>query len=175
MIQAKYLETFIKNSTIRIIKTIWGKNNVETSQYLTPFGVEGVPQKDTIAIVAETQNREDPVIIGYISQSASALIGPGEVEIYSEDSDGIRKAKISMRNNGTCEILGTGDFMVRYSKLEEAYNELKESHNKLVDAFNQHVHPTNGSIPTPIPGLIPATESEGDITGAKIDRVNTIG
>jgi len=85
-----------------------------------------------------------------------------------------QKTYLWLRNDGTIEFAGSEYNLVRYQALEEAYNELKQSHNKLVQAFNAHVHTANNTPPAAVPDLIPANQSNGDITPAKIDELKTI-
>ena len=173
---ARTISTFFEDG-FRAIKTKYGKSNVETSKSSNPFGFDANPPKGLIAVLAETMSNEDPIVIGYLNASALDSLGIGDSIVYSTDSNGANKATITLRNDGTIEMLGTGDFMVRFSELETAYNQLKDDHDGLVSAFNQHVHPTaavgSPSPPTAIPSVIPATPSTGDISGAKIEEIKT--
>jgi len=176
MILANTISTAIAKG-YREIKTKFGLNNVETSKDAQPFGFESNPIKGLIAITAETMSNEEPVVLNYLNQKTDKKLKNGESVIYATDSDGNKKATITMRADGTAEILGTGDFMVRFTSLETAYNELQNKYNNLVTGFNQHIHPTPSgpsSIPTPVPSLIPASSSTGDITKAKIEEIKTI-
>lgn len=140
------------------------------------YGTDAQPIEDCIAIYAQTGVKGKTVIIGYINKNAVA--GVGEHRLFSTDADGVVKFYIHLKNDGTCEIGGNADNMVRYSKLEEAFNQLKSDHDALVTAFNAHMHPTAGtgapSPPTPIPNSIPATPSTADISDAKIEEIKTL-
>ena len=164
-------------SGFRIIKTKIGSNIIETSKQVGPFGFDSNVPGKYVAIMAETISNEDPVIIGYLNLNVIDSLATGESMIFPTDDKGALKASIIMRADGTTEIIGSEDNAVRYSKLETAYDELKGKVNDLVTAFNQHLHPTAAvgppSPPTPVPNVIPALPSAGDITGAKIDEIKT--
>jgi hypothetical protein len=156
----------------RIVKFFRLGRDVQTAVEVAPYGIDSNPIKDIIAIHAETAEKGKSVIIGYINKNQ--LAGIGESRIYSTDANGVLKTSIWLKNDGVMEIGGDTDFMVRYSKLEQAFNELKTDHNKLVDAFNAHVHPANGVIATvSAEPKIPADQSNADITLAKIDLIKT--
>lgn len=93
----------------------------------------------------------------------------------STDANGLQKFYIWQKNDGTCEIGGNDDNMVRYSKLETAYNIIQDKLNDLITKYNTHVHVgvTTGSGSS---GTTTSTEtaSNGDITPAKITRIKTI-
>lgn len=160
----------------RIAKFLrFGKVDVQTSIETGPFGTDSNPPKGMVAVYAKTESRGKTVILGYLNVNQLAAVG--DHRIYSTDSNGGLKAYVWLKNDGTAEILGDGDNMVRYSKLEEAFNQLKSDHDDLVNAFNAHMHATAAtgppSIPTPGSG-IPALPSTADISGAKIGEIKTL-
>jgi hypothetical protein len=155
----------------REIKTRTIAKDVESTKTAFPFGFDANPTKNYLAIVAATENDAEPVILGYLNPRAITDLQPGDSAQYSTDSEGNIIGSIKLRQDGTAEILGNDDNAVRYSKLEEAYNELNDKFNDLVSAFNQHAHAANATPPTPIPTIIPASPSTGDISPAKIDEI----
>lgn len=170
--------TRVKQAATEFIKVLrLGKNDVQTSLYVFPFGFSGKAVNETLAVHAKTMQKGDSVVVGYVLEKDETT-NVGESRLYSTDSDGNVVAEIICRNDGTAEILGNDDNMVRFSELKTAYDQLKNDHDSLVSAFNQHVHPTaavgSPSPPTPVPNVIPATPSTGDISNAKIDEVKTL-
>lgn len=170
------LSTVISNvtGTFRTIKAYTMGKNVETANYVGPGNIDFNPVKNMKAIFAKTKNSSEPVIIGYINKTIITDLEEGEGVFFSTDGK-TALATIKARKNGDIEINGNSDNAVRFSELESAYNQLKSDHDSLVSAFNQHVHPTAAvgppSPPTPVPSVIPASNSTGDISGAKIDNV----
>lgn len=158
----------------RVVKFLrLGKSDTQTSFEVGPFGVDGAPLKDWIAVYAPTGEKGKTVIIGYINKNQKAAAG--EVRLYSVDSEGEEKFYTWLKANGTMELGGTDDNAVRYSKLEEAFNELKTDFNTLVNTYNGHTH--TGVTPGPgSTGTTPAagTTSNADITPAKIDEIKTL-
>lgn len=161
----------------RLIKLLrMGLSDTQEVYQAAPYGTDSVPVKDAIAIYGPTTVNGDAVVIGYIN--ANQLAAAGEHRTFSTDAAGEVQFYIWQKADGTCEIGGTGDFMVRYNELETAFNELNDKFNDLVTAFNAHTHPTAAtgapSTPTAVPGQIPATSSAADITPAKITEIKTI-
>ncbi len=153
-----------------------GKSDVQECLEVSPYGTDSNPVKDMVAIYTPTGENGKNAIIGYINKNRLAEIG--ENRIFSTDSDGVLSTYIWLKNDGTMEIGGDADFMVRYSVLETAFNDLQGTVNDLISAFNSHMHATAAtgppSIPTPIPSSIPAIPSTADISGAKIDEIKTL-
>lgn len=149
----------------RLIKTRMTGGIIESSKQSNPFGFESNPTKNYIAILSETLGNEEPVIVGFLNPKALESLNKGDSQIYSTDSDGVRKATVTLRSDGTAELLGSDDFMVRYSKLESAFNTLKSDFNK----FLVHVHGVAGTPPAP-----PQLPTTADITQAKIEEIKTI-
>jgi hypothetical protein len=165
----------------RYIKYEVFKGNPEEMQAVQPFGFEGNPVKDMIALVAETGVKGETKVIGYINKNV--LADTGETRVYSTDADGELKAYIWCKNDGTLLLNGDADNAVRYSKLEEAYNQLKDDHDALVDKvteflthYKAHTHPVSGAVAgatTPPVTITDPQHSTGDISDAKIDEIKT--
>jgi hypothetical protein len=189
----------VKNG-LKLVKSVFGKRLSEESILVSPFGITSKPvtTQREIGVVADTENNSDNIILGLIAKDIVKDLESGETAIYSVDIFGEPSAVIKLRRDGTIEMGGesiTGkqkvgsvlseeiaiggdtDYMVRYSKLEEAFNQLKEDFNKLVIAFNTHTHATAATgppvPPTSVPDSIPASNSSADITGSKIGNVKT--
>lgn len=195
MIISTILNSVSITKGFRIIKSIWGKKNTVTSNLSVPYGFDCNPPQYERAIVADTGNNAESVVVGFVSKNVIDDLVLGESGLYAKDPDGNVVATIKLRNDGTIEmsnqgtggqsigdentdvsIGGTGDNLSRYSVLETAFNELQEKFNDLVASFNSHVHATAAvgppSPPTPSP-TVPASISEENIEGAKIENVFT--
>ena len=170
--------TRVKQATQEFIKVLrFGKYDVKTADPCLPHGIDSKPVKEDLAVHSETMNNRETVILGYIKKFDNTQ--EGETRIYATDQDGIEVFDIYLKNDGTCELGGNVDNMVRYSKLAIAFNQLKSEFNALVSVFNAHVH-TVQALPNPAPVYIPTittatpgTPSTADISPAKIDEIKT--
>jgi hypothetical protein len=85
-----------------------------------------------------------------------------------------------MKGDGTFEIGGSDDNMVRYSKLAAAYNDDHNALNTLIGKWNAFVStyvpgsPTVAGEPVTLAGSNVAA-STGDISTAKITKIKTSG
>jgi hypothetical protein len=175
MIITKIISTAIDKGKL-IIKVLGlGSKDIKSVYNILPFGIDSNPLKDYRAVYADTGTNGEKVLLGIVYTKVIAQVG--ELRLYSEDSNGNEVFSIHLKNNGTCELGGDSDNLTNYSKLKEGFDLFLEDHNKLVNAFNQHVHPTaapgSPSPPTAIPDIIPAVESEADISEAKNNNLKT--
>lgn len=175
---AKTISSVLRDGVRRIKVLVTGAHDIQTDYEAMPFGVDGVPPQGWKALHISTSIKSKSVIVGYINRGQLDSLVEGENRFYSTNNDGDISTSIYMRGDGTMEIGGTDDYMVRYNELEISFNQLKEDHNDLVSAFNSHMHPTAAtgapSPPTPIPSSIPATPSTADISPAKIEEIKTL-
>ena len=173
----KVFSTELVEAGRRIVKVLrYGKNDVQTPVQSAPFGSDSNPPANIRAVYTDTGNKGDNVIIGYINVNQVAEIG--ENRLFSTDEDGNLVFEIRLRNDGTVEIGGSVDNLVRFSKLEEAYNQLKDDFDALVTAYNSHIHITTATVGVGPPGVIAPTTatgspSTGDISDAKIDELKS--
>lgn len=147
----------------RVLKFLrLGKNDVQTSFEIAPFGVDAAPLKDMLAAYSATAEKGKTVFLGVINKNQKA--DKGEVRLYSLDANASEKIYLWLKNDGYMEVGGNDDHLVRYSKLEEAFNTLQNE-------FNTHVHPTSapGSNTAPI-----TIASTANISPAKIERLKTM-
>lgn len=173
----KILSTDFDSVKRRVVKFLrFGLIDVQTADEYGPHGIDSNPVKDMIAVYAETSQKGDTVIIGYLKRDQIAQVG--ETRLFSTDQNGVLKTYLWLKNDGTILLGGDQNNLTRFQQLEEGFNKLKEDHNKLVQAFNSHMHATAAigppSVPTAVPDVIPATPSTADISGAKIDEIKTI-
>jgi hypothetical protein len=170
----KIISTEIDSFKRRIGKfLLYGRSDIRTAYEALPYGFDSNPISGMRAVYAETGRNGDTVLIGYLN--VNQMADPGEVRIFSTDSNGNQKFYIWLKANGTMELGGSVDNAVRYSKLAIAFNQLKSDFNNHITAYNTHVHAgvTSGSSssgPTPVPGV----QSSADITPAKINEIKTL-
>ena len=155
----------------------YGLNDIQTSNSAQPFGLDGNPVKNMVAVYSQTDEIGKTVIIGYFNPDSLAEVGGNR--LYSTDASGKVKSLIYLRAQGDIEINGSADNMVRFSELEKAYNELRSDFNSHIGTYNGHIHLTTATVgSTPTPGIIAPTQSQGtpstaSIAAAKIDNVKT--
>ncbi len=165
---AKIISTSIA-SKVRSVKFYWrGKSDVRNSEEFSPFGIDGNPLKDMVAICVQTGQDGKTFVVGYLNKNQ--LAEPGELRLFSLDSTGAEKTYQFFKKDGTIEILGNTDNMVRYSALETAFNRLKGDHNTAVTSYNTFCAAV--SLLTGIP-FSPVALSAADITPAKIVEIKT--
>ena len=164
------------NRFYRIIKSVWGNNVTETSNLAVPYGMDCNPPQNEITVVAETGNNSDSIVVGFVTKNVLEDLVLGECGLYAKDANGGIVATIKMRNSGDVEVNGNDDFMVRFSKLEEAFNELQDRYNELAQRWsifaNAYV-PGGPTVQGSPPTASNADLSEADISLAKIENVKT--
>lgn len=159
-------------SKVRSVKFYWrGKSDVRNSEDFSPFGIDGNPLKDMVAIAVQSGQDGKAFIIGYLNKNQ--LAEPGELRLFSLDASGVEKTYQWFKKDGTIEILGNTDNMVRYSELETAFNQLKDDHDRLVILFNTHTHSGGTIMGNTGPVSATGLPSTADITPAKIDEIKT--
>lgn len=106
-------------AAVRFIKILrLGKSDVQDVKEFSPFGIDGNPLKDMVALYASTGEKGKNYIVGYINRNQKAEAG--ELRLYSLDSDGNEKTYQHFKADGTIEVLGIGDNMVRYTPIDSA-------------------------------------------------------
>lgn len=173
----KVIESTLDTLGVKVKFTRMGRDDVRETEQITAPGFESRPVKDMIAVYARTGHDGDDMVIGYLVKNA--ITDVGESRMFSTDEDGNEVFSIHLKNDGTAEIGGDADNMVRYSKLEEAFNQLKQDFDNHVSNYNSHIHITTATVgPSAVPGTISptvssSTPSTADITPAKIDEIKT--
>lgn len=160
----KTISTEYDNLRRRIVKVLrFGKTDARTAKEAAPYGTDSNPIKGMTAVYSQTSNKKDRVIIGYINKNG--LAASGEHRTFSTDDDGVVKFFIWQKKDGTCEIGGNSDFMVRFNALKSGFDQLRQD-------FNTHVHTgvqTGGGS-----SGVPATPSSASIDNAKIEQIKTL-
>ena len=151
--------TRVQQAISEFIKVLrFGKNDVQTALQVAPAGIDSKPVKNAIAVHSTTGNNGESVILGYIEKHDNTQ--EGETRIFATDENGVEVFSVFLKRNGTIEIGGNTDNMVRYSTLNTALQTFANNLNdKLTTAF--------GSVPYTWPGV------SIDVSGAKIDEVKT--
>jgi hypothetical protein len=169
----KVISTEITDLSQRLVKFLrLGRSDVRTALEVGPFGIDSNPPKDTVAAYSDTMVKGQSVVIGYVNTRQDADVG--EVRTYSVDGSGNVVFYTWLKSDGTMEVGGDSDNMVRYSELESAFNQLRDDFNNFVNTtYNLHQHPTAAVGPPSVPTLT-GTQSNADITGAKIDEIKTL-
>lgn len=90
----------------------------KTANEAAPFGDDASPLKDMTAIYSGTSESGTKIIIGYINKNQLAT--PGEKRIYSLRPDGTLSFEVHLKGDGTCEIGGNGDNLVKFTPLDVA-------------------------------------------------------
>ena len=164
------------NQGKRVLKFLrYGRQDVQTSVEVMPFGVDSNPVKDMVAIYSETAQNGKTVIIGYINKNQVAEIGG--FRTYSTDSYGNVTGYTYLRSNGDMELLGNTNFAVKYNELANVFDELQSDINTLKNLFATWVPvPTDGGTALKtITATWSATPIIEDITTVKNDKIKTNG
>ena len=177
MFLTKTISALIEDGYRTIKVFVFGEEDVQTPNEVMPFGLDSCPTKDVLAAYSSTSATSDNIIIGYYNKNQKAAAG--EYRTYATDSEGVEAFYTWMKADGTMEIGGDTDNMVRYSELETAFNELKSDFNDLVSKYNSHIHTTTATIGTGPVGVISPTATTGtptaaDITPSKIEEIKTL-
>lgn len=164
----------IKRRFVKFLRL--GKYDVQNSVEAAPYGTDSNPIKNMVAVYGKTSQDGKTVIVGYLNKNQLADVG--EHRTYSTDDEGELKFYIWQKNDGTCEIGGDDDNMVRYSKLEDAFNELKQDFNNHVQKWNTFAaaYTPGGPLALGTPPTAQTSQSStADISPAKIDEIKTLG
>lgn len=153
----------------RYIKTVFSKDS-HTAAQIAPFGDDSCPVEGMKGVEASTDDLGKNVVIGYFNRSI--LADKGEKRFYSLKSDKTESFYVWLKNDGTCEIGGDTDNLVRYSELKKGFDKLKEDLNDLVLKYNSHTHMVSTLTSTNTSLL--ATSSIADISDSKIDELKTL-
>lgn len=159
----------------RLIKFLgFSKSDVQEIRNAAPFGIDSVPIKDMVAIYAETSVKGENVVVGYFNKSIIA--NKGDFRTFSMDSNGNVKFYIWQKNDGTCEIGGNSDNMVRFIPTKQAFDELQNDVKLLKDIFTAWTPvPTDGGAALKLL-VTPWAETPflTNIDDAKIDEIKTL-
>ena len=109
----------------RILKVL--QYGPKTANECGPFGLDSSPLENYTAIYADTANVGESLIIGYIQKTQ--LANPGESRLFSLDSNGVLKAEIFCKADGTIILNGGVNSSIRYEPLNTELQKLKNDIN----------------------------------------------
>lgn len=135
----------------------------KTTKECAPFGEDSAPLNDMVAIHAKTTESGESVVIGYINKNQ--LANPGEKRMYSLKPDGTLSFAIHLKGDGTAEIGGNTDNLVKYGPLNTGLSNQDTAINAELAKIATAITTLGGSY---VPGTITT-----DISGAKADNVKT--
>jgi len=171
----KVISTELTDLSQRLVKFLrLGKSDVRTAIEVGPFGVDSNAPKDTVAAYSDTAVKGQSVIVGYVNTRQEA--GVGEYRTYAVDSSGDVAFYTWIKANGTMEIGGDTDNMVRYVPVADSVNELKNSVNDLKNVFTSWTPVPNdgGAALKAAVTSWASTPLIEDITAAKINEIKTL-
>jgi len=146
----------------RYIKTLFS-NDSHTSAQIAPFGDDSCPVKGMKGVEALTDDLGQNVVLGYFNRKIQA--SEGEKRFYSLKPNGDESFYIWMKNDGTCEVGGSTDNLIRYSEL-----------NTELQAFKNKINLELGKIQsgiTGVGGVYVKVDTSIDISKSKIDELKT--
>ncbi|HXP52177.1 MAG TPA: hypothetical protein VN922_19630 [Bacteroidia bacterium] len=148
----------------RVIKLLrFGRKDVQTAMEVASPGIDANPIKDMIAVYGPTNEQGKKILLGYFNKNQ--LAAPGEVRLFSTDSDGNVKFYTWIKNNGTIEFNGSADNLVRYLKLNQALQQQVTKINTELGKIATGIVAGGGSY---TPTLLTL-----DISASKIDEMKT--
>ena len=125
MITLSILKSVAIEQGQRILKVM--QYGPKTANECGPFGLDSSPLENYTAIYSETANVGESLIIGYIQKNQIAQ--QGEARLFSLDSNGLLKAEIFCKADGTIILNGGGFNSVRYENLNSELQQLKTDIN----------------------------------------------
>lgn len=172
----KTIASKVQDAYRHIKVQVMGKNDVQTPVEASPYGMDSNPVKDLAAIYAPSTVSGEPVIIGYLLKDRLAEVG--ELRLYATNASGALQNYIWLKADGTIEVGGEDDNLVRYSELETAFNDLKGTVNDLLGKWNNFCldYVPGSPAMTGLPATLAAStipDNTADISGAKIEEIKT--
>ena len=143
----------------RILKVM--QYGPKTANECGPFGLDSSPLENYTAIYAETANVGESLIIGYIQKTQ--LAKQGESRLFSLDSNGLLKAEIFCKADGTILLNGGGFSSVRYENLNNELQKLKNDINTELSKVQSAINTLGGTYANAPLNL--------DLTSAKSDTI----
>lgn len=171
----KVISTELDDISRRIVKFLRkGKGDVQTAPECAPYGIDSNPVKDMIAVYGQTGVKGKQVVLGYINKNQLAAVG--ENRIYSTDSEGTLSFAIHLKADGTCEIGGTADNLVRFANTKAVIDEIQSDIASIKQVFSTWVPvPMDGGAALKTAATTwAATPLTEDIDSSKIDEIKTL-
>jgi hypothetical protein len=169
----KILDSFFEKSVL-IIKILGlGSRDVRTLKNVTQFGIDSNIGTNYKVLYSETGVSGEAVVIGIINTRAIAQ--KGETHIYSE-KDNQDSFRIKLLTDGTCEIGGNDNYMVKFNELKTEFNKLKTNFNNHITEYNTHLHigVTTGAGVSGIPSVLSSNANSSNIDNCKNSNIKSI-
>lgn len=164
---AKLISSEIDSLKRRVVKALGrGKSDVQTAYEAMPFGIDSRALKDMIAVFADTEGKGESVIIGYILKNQLQKVKLGETRIYSTDANGVQKFEIYLKDDGTIEIGGSANNLVKYTPLDSGLQNFKTAIQAELVKIQTAISSLGGAY---APGSLSV-----DISGSKINEIKTL-
>jgi hypothetical protein len=161
----------LKNRVVKVLR--FGKTDIRTAKEAAPYGTDSNPIKGMTAVYAQTSNKRDRVIVGYLNKNQLADVG--EHRIFSTDSNGDLQFYVWLKSDGTMQLGGNEKHLARFEELKSGFDALREDHNALLQEFKVHTHPgvTTGAGVTGVP-VSTSSPSTASIDDSKIAEIKTL-
>lgn len=165
MFITKFISAELDSVGRRIAKVLrFGKHDTQTGFQSTPYGIDSNPIKGMRAIYSTTAQKGKTVIVGYIN--VDQLADPGELRLFSTDTNGELKFSIWLKADGTCEVGGNSDNLVRYIPLDQGLQNFKTEIQQELVKIATGIASAGGSY---TPGTLSV-----DISASKIDEIKSL-
>lgn len=114
MITLSLFKSAVIESGRRILKV--AQFGAKTAYECAPFGVDSQPLEGATAVFAETSNRAEPVILGYIQRNQQAKAG--ETRFFALDGDGNTVTELYLGDDGVLTISKGIESAVQFEPLD---------------------------------------------------------
>nr|WP_299067207.1 hypothetical protein [uncultured Allomuricauda sp.] len=161
MITLSKIKAIVLEGKKRILKV--EQFGAKTAVEVAPFGEDSSPLKNMTAIYSKTAESGEPIILGYINKNQVSK--SGEKRLYSLNSDGSISFYIHLKNDGTLEMGGDSDNLIKYTPLDTA---LKNQDNLI----NIELGKIAIAITT-LGGMYTPDTINTDISQSKLDNIKT--
>jgi hypothetical protein len=172
----KVISTELDNLQRRVVKILrYGKSDVQTSDQIAPHGIDSNPVKDMIAVYAETGQKGETIIAGYLNRNV--LAAAGETRIYSTNTNGELQIYAWLKADGTMELGGNAKHLARFEELKSGFDTLKTDLNDLKTKWNTFATayiPGGPAVVGTPPTAQTSAASTASIDSAKIDEIKTL-
>lgn len=160
------ISTSLNKAKSRLVKALrFGKDDVIERPEIGPYGIDSNPIKGMAALYSETSEKGKGVIIGYINKNLKAE--PGEIRTFSTDETGTLQFYIWQKKDGTAELGGNTDNLVRYSPLYSGLADFITSLKVELASIATGITAAGGSY-------TPSTTIDIDIADSKIEEIKTL-
>lgn len=155
------IETFIDNSSSRVVKFFKMGKNVHSAKQAGPFGFDSNPIAGMVAIHVMSSVDGKPVIVGYINKNQ--VVGVGESRMFSTNATGTLQIYIKCTSTGDIQLGGTTNHAVRWESLNDDMEDLEDDINTELEKIRVAIAGLGGTYSKSAIGI--------NINGAKSDKV----